>query len=75
MLFEEYLREGKISDEDIKKAKKAGIETAKEIFKKDFDEKKAEKMIDDIIEKNKDKVDDEEHLSALIINSFRAGAK
>ena len=71
MKFEEYLKE-KVSAKDIKKAKEVGLATAKEVFGDKFDEKEANKLIDDVIEKEKDKAEDGETLAAIISNSFRA---
>jgi len=70
MNFDQYLSEG-VSEEDIKKAKEVGMKTAKEVFKDDFDEEKAKKMIDDIVKKHKDKAKDGEDLAGIIANSFR----
>ena len=60
------------SKDDIKKAKEVGLETAKKVFGDEFDEKEANKLIDDVIKDNKGKVKDGEELSAIIANSFRA---
>ena len=74
MKFDEYLNlNEKLSKEDIKKAKEVGMATAKKVFGKDFDEEKANELIDGVIEKEKDKAEDGEALAAIISNSFRAG--
>jgi hypothetical protein len=67
--FTIYLTE-ELSDADIKKIKKVGIETAKEVFDDKYDEAKATKLIDDVISKNKNKSADD--VSAIVQNSFRA---
>jgi hypothetical protein len=67
--FKEYLKlYEELSDEDIKKIKEVGIATAKVVFKDDFDEDKANEVIDGIIEKNKDK--NAEDISGILKNTF-----
>lgn len=75
MSFKKWLFEqeekGKISKEDIKDAREAGLTAAKKIFGDEYDEKKAEKLVDDMIKKYKDKVDDVEDLIQTLVNAFR----
>ncbi len=71
MNFEEYLKE-EISDEDIEKATKAGLETAKEIFKDKYDEEKAKKTIEGVISKHKSKAKEGKDLSQIVVNALRS---
>jgi len=67
--FKTYFTE-ELSDADIKKIKEVGISTAKKVFDDKYDETKANKMIDGVISKNKDKSADD--VAAIVQNSFRA---
>lgn len=67
--FKGYFTE-ELSDADIKKIKEVGISTAKDVFDDKYDEAKANKVIDGVISKNKDK--SAEDVAAIVQNSFRA---
>jgi hypothetical protein len=68
MTFEQYFKE-ELSAADKKKIKEVGISTAKDVFGDKYDEERAIKLIDDVIEKNKDKKAIE--VSGIVANSFR----
>jgi hypothetical protein len=77
MSFKEYLKEKnviteKVSDADVKKAKESAMKTAKAIFGKDFDQKKFDSTVEDLIKKNKDKVESGDELGGILNNAFKA---
>lgn len=68
--FAQYCLTEELSEDDIKKIKEVGHATAKEVHGDQYKEDEASKLIDDVIEQNKDK--DPEAVSAIVQNSFRS---
>ena len=71
------LKEDVLSKEHEKKAREAGHATAKAVFGKEYDQAKADKTIDEVLKKFKEKhdKDDPGDIIAIVQHAFRGDSE